>query len=100
MSTHAEERVLPYTPDQLFALVPMQITVVGIGRAPAEVDFLTIGQYLQPTPKHHSIARFVTPDEFATYRRLARGRGFLLVSASPLARETNAAMVESEVASL
>ena len=43
----------------------------------AEVDFLTIGQYLQPTPKHHAIARFVTPDEFDSYRRLgARQRVF------------------------
>src|SRR5438094_7152478 len=52
----------------------------------AEVDFLTIGQYLQPTPKHHPIARFVTPDEFESYRRLALGKGFLMVSASPLTR--------------
>jgi len=43
----------------------------------AQVDFLTIGQYLQPTPKHHPIARFVTPEEFESYRRLALGKGFL-----------------------
>jgi lipoyl synthase len=54
----------------------------------AEVDFLTIGQYLQPTPKHHAIARFVTPQEFASYRGLALGKGFLLVSASPLTRSS------------
>ena len=54
----------------------------------AEVDFLTIGQYLQPTPKHHAIARFVTPQEFASYRALALGKGFLLVSASPLTRSS------------
>jgi len=54
----------------------------------AEVDFLTIGQYLQPTPKHHSIARFVTPDEFRSYANLALGKGFLLVSASPLTRSS------------
>jgi lipoic acid synthetase len=54
----------------------------------AEVDFLTIGQYLQPTPKHHPIARFVTPDEFRTYESLARAKGFLLVSASPLTRSS------------
>ena len=54
----------------------------------AEVDFLTIGQYLQPTPKHHAVDRFVTPDEFAAYRRLALGKGFLLVSASPLTRSS------------
>src|SRR2546430_3542546 len=50
----------------------------------AEVDFLTIGQYLQPTPKHHPIARFVTPEEFDSYRRQALGKGVLLASASPL----------------
>src|SRR5207302_3415746 len=54
----------------------------------AEVDFLTIGQYLQPTPKHHPIARFVTPEEFGIYRRFALGKGFLMVSASPLTRSS------------
>jgi lipoyl synthase len=54
----------------------------------AEVDFLTIGQYLQPTPKHHPIACFVTPEEFAIYRSFALGKGFLLVSASPLTRSS------------
>jgi lipoyl synthase len=54
----------------------------------AEVDFLTIGQYLQPTAEHHAIARFVTPQEFASYRNLALGKGFLLVSASPLTRSS------------
>jgi len=54
----------------------------------AEVDFLTIGQYLQPTPKHHPIARFVTPEEFESYRRLALGKGFLMASASPLTRSS------------
>jgi lipoyl synthase len=54
----------------------------------AEVDFLTIGQYLQPTPKHHRVARFVTPEEFESYRRLALGKGFLMVSASPLTRSS------------
>jgi lipoyl synthase len=54
----------------------------------AEVDFLTIGQYLQPTPKHHAIARFVTPQEFGSYRSFALGKGFLLVSASPLTRSS------------
>ena len=52
----------------------------------ADVDFLTIGQYLQPTVKHAAVDRFVTPDEFADYARLARGKGFLLVSATPLTR--------------
>ena len=54
----------------------------------AQVDFLTIGQYLQPTPKHHGVARFVTPEEFESYRRQALGKGFLMVSASPLTRSS------------
>ena len=54
----------------------------------ADVDFLTIGQYLQPTPKHAPIDRFVTPDEFEGYAALARGKGFLLVSATPLTRSS------------
>jgi lipoic acid synthetase len=54
----------------------------------ADVDFLTIGQYLQPTPKHHPIARFVTPEEFRSYASFALGKGFLLVSASPLTRSS------------
>lgn len=54
----------------------------------AEVDFLTIGQYLQPTRKHHAVARFVTPDEFASYERVARAKGFLQVSATPLTRSS------------
>ena len=54
----------------------------------ADVDFLTIGQYLQPTPKHHAIASFVTPEEFAGYERAAFGKGFLMVSATPLTRSS------------
>jgi lipoic acid synthetase len=54
----------------------------------ADVDFLTIGQYLQPTLKHHPIDRFVTPDEFEEDRKLALARGFLLVSSSPLTRSS------------
>jgi len=54
----------------------------------AEVDFLTIGQYLQPTRKHHAVARYVTPEEFESYRALAAGKGFLMVSASPLTRSS------------
>src|SRR3954471_23582201 len=54
----------------------------------AGVDFLTIGQYLQPTPKHHPVAGFVTPDEFEGYHRQAMGKGFLMVSASPLTRSS------------
>ncbi|PRX35036.1 lipoic acid synthetase [Meinhardsimonia xiamenensis] len=54
----------------------------------ADVDFLTIGQYLQPTPKHHRVDRFVTPEEFASYEKAAWGKGFLMVSASPLTRSS------------
>jgi lipoic acid synthetase len=54
----------------------------------AEVDFITIGQYLQPTPKHAAIDRFVEPEEFESYARQARGKGFLMVSASPLTRSS------------
>ena len=54
----------------------------------ADVDFLTIGQYLQPTPKHHAVDRFVTPDEFAAYETAAYGKGFAMVSASPLTRSS------------
>jgi len=55
----------------------------------AQVDFLTIGQYLQPTRKHHPVVRFVTPDEFKAYEAIARARGFLMVSASPLTRSSH-----------
>ena len=54
----------------------------------ADVDFLTIGQYLQPTPKHHAVDRFVTPEEFASYEKAAYGKGFLMVSATPLTRSS------------
>ena len=54
----------------------------------ANVDFLTIGQYLQPTRKHHKIDRFITPDEFKSYETSAYAKGFLLVSSSPLTRSS------------
>jgi lipoyl synthase len=54
----------------------------------ADVDFLTIGQYLQPTRKHAEVKRFVPPDEFKALERFALGKGFLLVSASPLTRSS------------
>ena len=54
----------------------------------AGVDFLTIGQYLQPTPRHHAVERFVKPGEFEDYARMARAKGFLMVSASPLTRSS------------
>src|SRR5579884_99633 len=90
--------------DQAKRLDPSLFTksgiMVGLGEERAEVlqvmddlraaavDFLTIGQYLQPTPKHHRVARFVPPEEFAGYKSLALGKGFLLVSASPLTRSS------------
>jgi len=54
----------------------------------ADVDFLTIGQYLQPTPKHHPIDRFWTPEEFKSLERAALAKGFLICSASPLTRSS------------
>lgn len=54
----------------------------------ANVDFLTIGQYLQPTPKHHPVIDFVHPDKFKEMEQMARGKGFLMVSASPLTRSS------------
>ena len=74
--------------------------MVGLGESRAEVgqvmddlriagvDFLTIGQYLQPTVKHAAVADFVTPEQFEDYATLARGKGFRLVSASPLTRSS------------
>jgi lipoic acid synthetase len=55
----------------------------------ADVDFLTIGQYLQPSRKHHEVVRFAPPDEFAGYETVARAKGFLMVSASPLTRSSH-----------
>ncbi|WP_027257848.1 lipoyl synthase [Leisingera aquimarina] len=54
----------------------------------AQVDFLTVGQYLQPTPKHHPIDRFWSPEEFAQLEQIARSKGFLHVSATPLTRSS------------
>jgi len=74
--------------------------MVGLGETPDEVlallddlrasdvDFVTIGQYLRPTPRHAEVARYVPPEEFERYRDAARARGFLLVSASPLTRSS------------
>jgi len=55
----------------------------------AEVDFLTMGQYLQPTRKHHPVKAFITPDEFKAYETIAYAKGFLKVSASPLTRSSH-----------
>ena len=53
------------------------------------VDVVTIGQYLQPTRKHHPVIRFVTPDEFKSFETVGRSKGFLLVSSSPLTRSSH-----------
>ncbi|KAB0681766.1 lipoyl synthase [Aureimonas leprariae] len=55
----------------------------------ADVDFMTIGQYLQPTKKHHAVMSYVTPEEFKSYETVAYSKGFLLVSASPLTRSSH-----------
>ena len=54
----------------------------------ADVDFLTIGQYLQPTPKHAAVKSFITPDEFEEYKKIGLGKGFLVVASSPLTRSS------------
>ena len=90
--------------DQVKRLDPAMFTksgiMVGLGEEETEVlqvmddlrsagvDFLTVGQYLQPTPKHHAIDRFVTPEEFQRLEAQAYGKGFLMVSASPLTRSS------------
>jgi lipoyl synthase len=75
--------------------------MVGLGESKAEimqvmddmrsagVDFITIGQYLQPTRKHAAIERFVTPEEFKAFEAIARAKGFLMVSSSPLTRSSH-----------
>jgi len=55
----------------------------------ADVDFITIGQYLQPSARHHKVDRFVEPAEFEALARMARAKGFLMVSASPLTRSSH-----------
>ena len=55
----------------------------------ADIDFITIGQYLQPTRKHAPIDRFVAPEEFESYATMARAKGFLMVSATPLTRSSH-----------
>jgi len=55
----------------------------------ADVDFLTVGQYLQPSRKHHAVARFVTPEEFKSFETIAYAKGFLMVSSSPLTRSSH-----------
>ena len=67
---------------------PYQIQLMDDLRT-AQVDFLTIGQYLQPTKKHHPVMAFVTPEEFKAYETVAYTKGFLLVAASPLTRSSH-----------
>lgn len=62
----------------------------------ADIDFITIGQYLQPTRKHAPIDRFVTPEEFENYTTLAKAKGFLMVSATPLTRSSHHADADFE----
>ena len=66
----------------------LEITQVMDDLRKTGVDFLTIGQYLQPTVKHIAVKRYVTPEEFAEYAALAREKGFLMVAASPLTRSS------------
>jgi lipoic acid synthetase len=54
----------------------------------ADIDFLTMGQYLQPTPRHAKVQEFVTPKAFDSYAAIARAKGFLLVASSPLTRSS------------
>ena len=75
--------------------------MVGLGESPEEVlgemddlrasdvDFMTIGQYLQPTLRHIAVDRYVTPEEFAGFKRAGEARGFLLVASSPLTRSSH-----------
>ncbi|MBS9476335.1 lipoyl synthase [Ancylobacter radicis] len=55
----------------------------------AEIDFMTIGQYLQPTRKHHPVMAFITPEDFKSYETIAYAKGFLMVSSSPLTRSSH-----------
>ena len=63
----------------------------------AKVDFLTLGQYLQPTKKHAPVAKYVTPDEFNSYKIIAESKGFLMVSSSPLTRSSHHAEEDFKV---
>jgi lipoic acid synthetase len=62
----------------------------------ADVDFLTMGQYLQPTRKHHPVEAFIPPDSFKAYESIAYAKGFALVSASPLTRSSHHAGADFE----
>jgi lipoyl synthase len=93
-------RLLDRVKEQDPALFTKSGLMVGLGEEKREiyqvmddmrsagVDFLTIGQYLQPTPRHHPVVRFVPPEEFEDHARMARAKGFLMVSAAPLTRSS------------
>ena len=66
----------------------MEIHQVMDDMRSADIDFLTMGQYLQPTPRHARVADFIKPATFAAYASIARAKGFLLVAASPLTRSS------------
>ncbi|WP_417448935.1 lipoyl synthase [Kordiimonas sp.] len=66
----------------------MEVSQVMDDMRMADIDFMTIGQYLQPTPRHAKLERFVTPDEFKSYERMGKGKGFLLISSTPLTRSS------------
>ena len=55
----------------------------------ANVDFLTLGQYLQPTKKHAAVEKYLSPEEFENYKIIAESKGFLMVSSSPLTRSSH-----------
>jgi len=90
---HRVKRIDPSTFTKSGLMVGLGETREEVGQVmddlrAADVDFLTIGQYLQPTRKHAPVARFVTPDEFSEYAAMARGKGFLLVASTPLTRSS------------
>ena len=66
----------------------LQVLQVMDDMRSADIDFLTVGQYLQPTPHHHAVMRFIPPEEFAAYEKAAYNKGFLMVSATPLTRSS------------
>lgn len=66
----------------------MEVSQVMDDMRTADIDFMTIGQYLQPTKRHAKVQEFVHPDVFKSYERMARGKGFLMISASPLTRSS------------
>ncbi|MBN8647668.1 MAG: lipoyl synthase [Caulobacterales bacterium] len=98
---YASLRLLDFVKERDASIFTKSGLMVGLGEAKEEVmqvmddmvnaniDFLTIGQYLQPTVKHAKIDRFVTPDEFKNYETIAYSKGFLMVSASPLTRSSH-----------